>query len=313
MSRSARFRRGLSSAPMAAARRSQVSSAPGSTTSSPMSGSPTGRSSRVRSGRVSRSSFTAGPIGLSSAVTPTVAYSRSSSSRSSASCRDFDRTWRAAHGARAELPTDGLGARRVGKLFGLLRWKRFFREACGPGWVLVGDAGHFKDPTPAAGIQDAFRQAETLAPVITDGINESPANLDKTISQWGRWRDRDAAEHYWFACDMGAAGAVPTVLPELMRRLLEHDRIGLFLDLLTHRSKPSQVLTPPRVLGATGRLLARPGTDRRALVREVCSLIANDARRRRLNRRPAYRLEGEARREQPRLLGRWRCRSPRPG
>jgi hypothetical protein len=73
-----------------------------------------------------------------------------------------------------------------------------------------------------------------------------------------------------------------------MRRLLEQGRIGLFLDPLTHRAKPSRVFTPPRVLGATGRLLARSGTDRRALVRQVGSLIANDARRRRLERRPVY-------------------------
>jgi 2-polyprenyl-6-methoxyphenol hydroxylase-like FAD-dependent oxidoreductase len=39
-------------------------------------------------------------------------------------------------------------ARRVGKLFGILRWEGFFREAAGPGWVLAGDAGHFKDPAP---------------------------------------------------------------------------------------------------------------------------------------------------------------------
>jgi 2-polyprenyl-6-methoxyphenol hydroxylase-like FAD-dependent oxidoreductase len=36
-------------------------------------------------------------------------------------------------------------ARRVGRIFGMLRWEGFFREACGPGWVLAGDAGHFKD------------------------------------------------------------------------------------------------------------------------------------------------------------------------
>jgi len=34
-------------------------------------------------------------------------------------------------------------ARRVGKLFGILRGERFFREATGPGWVLVDAAGRF--------------------------------------------------------------------------------------------------------------------------------------------------------------------------
>jgi 2-polyprenyl-6-methoxyphenol hydroxylase-like FAD-dependent oxidoreductase len=43
------------------------------------------------------------------------------------------------------------GARRVGRFFGMLRWEGFFREASGRGWVLVGDAGHFKDPRRASG------------------------------------------------------------------------------------------------------------------------------------------------------------------
>jgi flavin-dependent dehydrogenase len=178
--------------------------------------------------------------------------------------------------------------RRVGKFFGMLRWAGFFREASGPGWVLVGDAGHFKDPAPAGGIQDALRQVERLAPVIRDGIGVAPASLDHAISRWGRWRDRDAAQHYWLACDMGAAGAVPAVLGELLQRLLVRGELGLFLDLMTHRSKPSQVLTPPRLIAATGRLLARRGCDRRALLREVGAVIAADAHRRRMNRWPDY-------------------------
>jgi len=186
------------------------------------------------------------------------------------------------------------GARRVGKLFGMLRWEGFFREAHGPGWVLVGDAGHFKDPTPAGGIQDAFCQAEALAPAISIGISDGAENLDRAIRTWSEWRDQDAAEYYWLACDMGAAGAAPAALPELMRRLLAQGKIDLFLDLLTHRTRPSQVLTPPRLLGATGRLLARRGANRRALLREVGSLVAADAHRKRLNRRPVYAPVGTA-------------------
>ena len=186
------------------------------------------------------------------------------------------------------------GARRAGKLFGMLRWEGFFREAHGPGWVLVGDAGHFKDPTPAGGIQDAFRQVDALAPAVSIGISDGAENLDRAMRNWSEWRDQDTAEYYWLACDMGAAGAAPAALPALMRQLLAQGKIDLFLDLLTHRTRPSQVLTPPRLLGATGRLLARRGANRRALVREVASLVAADAHRKRLNRRPVYAPVGTA-------------------
>ena len=198
--------------------------------------------------------------------------------------------------ARSCRPMDlGLAdPRRLGKFFGMLRWEGFLREAMGPGWVLVGDAGHFKDPTPAGGIQDAFRQVEELAPVIVAQIGAGAEALDDAVSAWGRWRDRDAAEYYWLACDMGAAGTSPAVLTEVMRSLEARGKLGLFLDLLTHRTRPSRVLTPPRLLGATGRLLVRRGCDRRALLRDVRSLVAADARRKRLNRRPIYAPNGTA-------------------
>ena len=95
---------------------------------------------------------------------------------------------------RCDPVADALsGARRVGKMFGMLRWEGFFREATGPGWVLAGDAGHFKDPAPGQGIQDAFRQVEFLAPALLGAINRSPAALDEALAGWARWRDEDAA------------------------------------------------------------------------------------------------------------------------
>jgi 2-polyprenyl-6-methoxyphenol hydroxylase-like FAD-dependent oxidoreductase len=180
------------------------------------------------------------------------------------------------------------GARRVGKIFGMLRFEGFFREATGPGWVLVGDAGHFKDPAPGQGIQDAFRQVETLVPAITGAIGSSRSALDEALAGWARWRDGDAAEHYWLAVDLGRAGLAPAVLPEIARRLHERGRLDPFLDLFNHRTTPSKVLTPPRLLGATARLLARRGCDRRALLAEVGGLMAQDTRRKRLARHPHY-------------------------
>ena len=180
------------------------------------------------------------------------------------------------------------GARRVGKMFGMLRWEGFFREATGPGWVLTGDAGHFKDPCPGQGIQDALRQAENLAPAILGAISTSPSALDEALARWARWRDEDAFEHYWLAVDQGNAGLMPAVLPVIAQRLLKRGKQDSFSDLFNHRSTPSKVVTPPRILGATARLLARRGCDRRALLREVGGLVAQDTRRKRLARHPQY-------------------------
>jgi 2-polyprenyl-6-methoxyphenol hydroxylase-like FAD-dependent oxidoreductase len=186
------------------------------------------------------------------------------------------------------------GARRVGRTFGMLRWEGFFREASGPGWVLAGDAGHFKDPMPGQGMQDAFRQVDALATAIADALDGSEEDADRTLEAWGRWRDKDAAEHYWFAVDMGKAGTLDAVVPEIQRRLHAQGKIDILTNLFTHRSRPSQVFTPPRLLRATGRLLVEPGCQRRKVLREVGALVVEDVRRRRLNRRPLYAETGTA-------------------
>lgn len=42
----------------------------------------------------------------------------------------------------------------------------YYRRPFGPGWALVGDAGHFRDPITTHGISDAFRDAECIARVL---------------------------------------------------------------------------------------------------------------------------------------------------
>ncbi|HEX3834483.1 MAG TPA: NAD(P)/FAD-dependent oxidoreductase [Solirubrobacteraceae bacterium] len=181
------------------------------------------------------------------------------------------------------------GARRVGKLFGMKRWQGFFRESAGPGWALVGDAGHFKDVAPGQGIMDAFRQAEALAPVIAGALGGSDAELDAAVAEWARWRDRDAAEHYWLAVDFGSAGRMPAVVPEMMRRLDRRGELDQVTDLVQHRIKPSRVFSPGRLLGATAALMVRPGgAGRRTVLREVGDLMREDLRRRRLTLRPDF-------------------------
>ncbi len=197
-----------------------------------------------------------------------------------------------AHARTCEPIAEGLtAARQVGKVLGAVRWEGFFRDAAGPGWVLSGDAGHFKSPAPGRGIGDAFLQAGRLAAAILAQLGDSDQALDRAMERWGRWRDREFAEHYWLAYDLEEAGPVPAVLVEILRRLQERDEAGMFFDVLNHRARPT-VLTPPRALGAIGRLLLRGGDpSRRALLAELGALGGRDLRRRRLNMRPAYAVE----------------------
>ena len=58
--------------------------------------------------------------------------------------------------------------------------KGFLRQAYGPGWALVGDAGYFKDPLTAHGITDALRDAELLANAAAAGTEADFADYAAT-------------------------------------------------------------------------------------------------------------------------------------
>ncbi|HEY4460795.1 MAG TPA: NAD(P)/FAD-dependent oxidoreductase [Pseudonocardiaceae bacterium] len=73
---------------------------------------------------------------------------------------------------------------RIGRLFGTGDQRNFFRQATGPGWALVGDAGHHKDSISGRGITDAFLQARLLVEYIDD------------LKAFGGARDDLLMEHY---------------------------------------------------------------------------------------------------------------------
>ena len=61
--------------------------------------------------------------------------------------------------------------RREERFLGSADVGNFFRKPYGPGWALVGDAGHSKDPITAFGISDAFRDAELLVDALDEGLS----------------------------------------------------------------------------------------------------------------------------------------------
>lgn len=75
-------------------------------------------------------------------------------------------------------PQDGIS--RFGGINGHLR------QAYGPGWALVGDAGYFKDPITAHGISDALLDAERLATAILTGGDRAMAGYQAERDRFAR-------------------------------------------------------------------------------------------------------------------------------
>jgi len=98
-----------------------------------------------------------------------------------------------AHLAAAEATAPSLfarmrSARQVDRLWGTGDQQNFFRAAAGPGWALVGDAGHHKDSITARGITDAFVQAELLVARIEGHLSDLD-ELDAALARFADDRD----------------------------------------------------------------------------------------------------------------------------
>jgi 2-polyprenyl-6-methoxyphenol hydroxylase-like FAD-dependent oxidoreductase len=182
-----------------------------------------------------------------------------------------------------ELHAGVAGAMREGRIHTMANMRGFFRRSAGPGWVLVGDAGHFKDPTPGQGIADALRQSEKLAAAIERALGGGSGTPDQILSEWWRWRDEDAWEMYWFAHEMGAAGPTPPLLRQAQRRIAADRRLmTATLRIFNHDLRPSQVFTPLFSLTTIGQALRRGRGQRRAILREAATVAVNQRRRRRI-------------------------------
>jgi flavin-dependent dehydrogenase len=108
-------------------------------------------------------------------------------------------------------------ARRTSPVQGMLRQPNQLRQAFGPGWALVGDAGYYRDAITAYGISDAFRDAELLAAALNQALRgavEEPTAL----AGYQQQRDQALREIFELTCRLAAYPPVPTFV-ELQKQL----------------------------------------------------------------------------------------------
>jgi flavin-dependent dehydrogenase len=91
---------------------------------------------------------------------------------------------------------------------GMLRQPNQVRQAFGPGWALVGDAGYHRDAVTAHGISDAFRDAEFLAVAVDQALGAG-AEEATALALYQRQRDQALREIFEITCRLAAYPAVP--------------------------------------------------------------------------------------------------------
>jgi flavin-dependent dehydrogenase len=108
-------------------------------------------------------------------------------------------------------------ARRTSPVQGMLRQPNQLRQAFGPGWALVGDAGYYRDAITAYGISDAFRDAELLAAALDQAL-DADGEETTALTAYQQQRDQALREIFEITCRLAAYPPVPTFI-ELQKRL----------------------------------------------------------------------------------------------
>jgi flavin-dependent dehydrogenase len=126
--------------------------------------------------------------------------------------------------------------RQVARVIGTRRLDGFYRAAAGPGWLLTGDAGHFKHPAAVQGIGDAVQAAEVLAPMICAGTQRE---------LFQSWRDEETHEMYAF-CRFVADHPTTEGMSGIMAAAIDDPEIARgIVDIWSRAQAPWDVI--PRV------------------------------------------------------------------
>jgi 2-polyprenyl-6-methoxyphenol hydroxylase-like FAD-dependent oxidoreductase len=124
----------------------------------------------------------------------------------------------------------------------------FFRKPYGPGWALVGDAGHFKDPILAHGISDAFHDAELLAEAIDSGL-AGRRPLQEALAEYEQRRNETALPLYQLNCQMATLEPPPPEMQLLLSALRSNpSEASRYLAALAGTVSPAEFFAPENIV-----------------------------------------------------------------
>ncbi|MGE4426173.1 MAG: FAD-dependent monooxygenase [Solirubrobacteraceae bacterium] len=192
--------------------------------------------------------------------------------------KDPDGVWTEKLAANRNLQGRLEGTEREGKLRSTGETEAFFRVSSGPGWALVGDAGHFKDPAVAQGIRDALRFGRRLGETATE-VLDHPDWLDRRLAAWEIERDLDCLPSFYLGRKHTRTHAVSQLEREFFREASGDPQMARALaDVFARTRKPQELFRLDRQLRWFAKAFLRRGTDRGALIAEALEELRLDAR-----------------------------------
>lgn len=134
------------------------------------------------------------------------------------------------------------GAQPDGRVRGTVKERYFFRQGSGPGWALVGDAGHHKEFVIGDGITEALIQAKSLAEAIKE-------DKDEALIRWWRARDVEALPLFFFGQDEGALAPPPELQYVVFNHVAKRpDLVEQMALVMEHKVSPYAALPVSKIL-----------------------------------------------------------------
>lgn len=165
------------------------------------------------------------------------------------------------------------GCTRASKIVSSVHHPSYFRTSAGPGWALVGDAGHFKDPVTAQGIRDAVRFGRLLGERVA-GVLDDPAALDRAVLEWERTRDAQCLIMYQWTNLLGRGDGLAYVQMELLRGLTSvPGGVRRILEVYSRIRDPRETLALRGLVRAVVRGMAAASGERRAVVKATAEVL----------------------------------------
>ena len=131
----------------------------------------------------------------------------------------------------------------------------FYRSAFGPGWALVGDARHHKDPNTAKGISEAFLDAEALVCALDDVWAGGMAFTER-LARYQHERDDQTMPMYEFTCQLARLEPPPPEMAALLGATSQSpDASRDFVSVIAGTLSLPEFMRPENV----GRILSTAG------------------------------------------------------
>jgi flavin-dependent dehydrogenase len=148
-------------------------------------------------------------------------------------------------------------ARQEERFYGTADTPNFFRKPYGPGWALVGDAGHHKDPYMALGICDALRDAELLASALEEGLS-GRRPLANALEEYEARRNAAANQLYHQNAQLARFEPVPQEELALRAALRQsQEETNRFYLALQGIIPPEEFFNPDNLQGVKARAKSR--------------------------------------------------------